>query len=117
MPKEVSIKTHLIVTDVHEEYHTKWCGRIIDSKPVIKNGKPIFIVVGSRGRIELNTTDMKEVERIAKRLTEPKGRKAFTTDNAYIYIKEVDGHEKKIGIVQHHHIKRYAQMYDKVGYR
>ena len=39
---EVLVKTHLIITDMHEEYHMNWCGKIIDTKPKIKNNKPIF---------------------------------------------------------------------------
>ena len=85
---EVLVKTHLIVTDVHEEYNINWCGKIINTKPKIKNGKPIFAVIGSRGRIELNTTDMQRVEKCAKLLTAPKGRQAITSDTAHIYIIE-----------------------------
>lgn len=33
---EVLVKTHLIVTDVHEEYNINWCGKIINTKPKIK---------------------------------------------------------------------------------
>ena len=29
---EVLVKTHLIITDIHEEYHIKWCGSIKDTK-------------------------------------------------------------------------------------
>ena len=76
------------VTDVHEEYNINWCGKIINTKPKIKNGKPIFAVIGSRGRIELNTTDMQRVEKCAKLLTAPKGRQAITSDTAHIYIIE-----------------------------
>ena len=72
--EEVSIKTHLIVTDIHEEYHIDWCGKIMDANPKFKNNKPIF-------------------------------------------IKEKDGNEKLLGILTHNHIKQYAPMYDKVGYR
>ena len=50
--EEVSIKTHLIVTDIHEEYHIDWCGKIMDTDPKFKNNKPIFIIVGSQSRIE-----------------------------------------------------------------
>ena len=34
---EVLIKTHLIITAVHEEYSIKWIGKILDTKPKIKN--------------------------------------------------------------------------------
>ena len=115
--EEVSIKTHLIVTDVHEEYNIKWCGKVVDTKPLIKNGKPIFIIVGGGGRMELNTTDMNRIEKCAKLLTCPRGRAAVTTDIAYIYLKEVNGNEKLMGYLTHNHVKEYAAMYDKVGWK
>ena len=117
MDKTVSVKTHLIVTDIHEEYNINWCGRIIDSNPVLKNGMPIFVVAGSNGRMELNTIDMKLIEKWGKKMTYPRGRKAVTTDKSYIYIKEVNGNEKLVCVVTHNHIKKYASMYDRVGYR
>ena len=120
MIEEINIKSHLIVTDVHEEYSIKWCGKIKDTKPIFKNGKPIFVVVGTKGRIELNTTDMKRIENCAKLLTRPKGRSAITTDTARIYIKEEDEEEDDketlLGVLTHNHVKTYAQMYDKVRY-
>ena len=58
--QEVMIKTHLIVTDVHEEYFVDWCGRIADAKPLLVNGMPVFIIIGTGGRAELNTIDMKD---------------------------------------------------------
>lgn len=111
------IKTHLIVTDVHEEYSIKWCGRMLDCKPQFKNGKPIFVVVGGGGRMELNTTDMKRIEKCAKMVTRPRGRQAVSTDSARIFVKEEDDSEKLIGILIHNHVKTYAPMYDRVGYR
>lgn len=113
---EVLVKTHLIVTDVHEEYNINWCGKIINTKPKIKNGKPIFAVIGSRGRMEVNTADMNRVEKCAKLLTTPKGRQAITTDKAYIYILEENDNEMLLGTLIHNHVKSYAPMYDKVGY-
>ena len=115
--EEVLIKAHLIVTDVHEEYHINWCGRIIDAKPKFKNGRPIFVVVGGNGRMELNTTDMARIEKCAKLCTKPKGREAVTTDTARIYIVEEDNNEKLMGILTHNHIKSFAPMYDRVGWR
>ena len=115
--QEVSVKTHLIITDIHEEYHMKWCGSIIDTKPVIENGKPVFIIRSKQGSIEMNTTDMKYLEDVAKKLTAPRGRTAVTTDTASIYIKQIDGTEKVLGILIHDHIKHFAPMYDKVYYR
>ena len=115
--EEVLIKSHLIVTDVHEEYHINWCGRIIDAKPKFKNGKPIFVVVGGNGRMELNTTDMTRIEKCAKLCTKPKGREAVTTDTARIYMVEEDNNEKLMGVLTHNHVKSFAPMYDKVGWR
>lgn len=115
MIEETSIKTHLIVTDIHDEYHIDWCGKILDSKPLIQNGKPVFAVVGALGRIELNTTDMTRIEKCAKYLTQPKGRSAITKDKAFIYLIEEDGKQKLLGILTHNHVKTYAQMFDKVG--
>ena len=113
---EVLVKTHLIVTDIHEEYNINWSGKILDTKPKFKNNKPIFIVVASGGRIEVNTTDMNRVEKCAKLLTMPKGRQAITTDKAYIYILEESGNEKLLGTLTHNHVKTYAPMYDKFDY-
>lgn len=50
MIENVLIKTHLIV---HEEYSIKWCGRIIDTNPILQ--------IGSESRMELNTIDMKQI--------------------------------------------------------
>ena len=114
---EVLVKTHLIVTDTHEEYSIKWLDKIIDTKPKFENGKPIFVVIGGNGRMELNTTDMIRVENCAKLCTKPRGRSAVTTDIARIYIVEEDDNEKLLGILTHNHVKQYAPMYDKIYYR
>lgn len=111
------IRSHLIVKDIQDEYSIRWIGRILDTKPRIKNGKPIFIVISGGGRIELNTTDMTRIEKCAKSLTRPRGRQAVTTDTARILIKEEDGNEKLMGILTHNRIKTFAPMYDAVGYR
>ena len=110
--QEVMLKTHLIVSDVHEEYSVKWCGKLADVKPLLKNDLPVFVIVGTDGRMELNTIDIKQIEESAKRLTHPKGKQAVTTDIARIYIKEEDGKETFIGRVTHNHVKQYQQMYD-----
>lgn len=115
--EEKLIKTHLIVTDIHEEYEIKWCGKIKDTKPLIKDGKPVFILISSVSRIELNTIDMKQIEDCAKRITAPRGRTAVTTDKTRIYIKEIDNKETYLGSVIHKHVKSYAPMYDAVSYR
>lgn len=110
--EEVKLKTHLIITDVHEEYFVNWCGKIKDCKPELKNGLPLFIIVGTDGRIELNTTDISFIERCAKHLTHPKGKQAFTSDTSHIYILEKDGNQKLMAVVTHNHIKQFAPMYD-----
>ena len=117
MIENVLIKTHLIVTDVHEEYSIKWCGKIIDTNPILQNNMPIFIIIGSESRMELNTFDLKRIEDCAKRLTRPRGRASVTTDKAFIYIKEKNDKETCVGVVTHNHIKKYAPMYDRIGYR
>ena len=113
---EVLVKTHLIVTDVHEEYDINWCGRILDVKPKIKNNMPVFVVVSSRGRMEVNTTDMQRVERCAKLLTAPRGRQAVTTATARIFIVEENENEVLMGVLTHNHVKSYAPMFDKVDF-
>ena len=116
--QEIMVKTHLIIKDIHEEYHMNWCGKLFDAKPALnENGMPTFIIVGSQSRIELNTIDINYLERCAKKLTSPKGRGAVSTDKAYIYIKEIDGNEKLLGILTHKRVKTFAPMYDKVGYK
>ena len=114
--EERKIKTHLIITDIHEEYHMNWCGKINEAKPLLKNGLPLFVIIGTRGRIELNTIDMKRIERTAKLLTHPKGRSAVSVDTSHIYIKEIDGNEFLLGVMTHKNIKTFAPMYDSVGY-
>lgn len=115
--EEILVKTHLIVTDVHEEYSMKWCGRVLPTmKPMLKNDKLVFAIVGSRGRMEVNTNDMTRLEKCAKQLTQPRGRAAVTTDVARIYIKEENEKETLLGILKHNHVKTYQQMYDRVGY-
>ena len=114
--EEILAKTHLIITDIHDEYHMNWCGKIADARPLIKDGLPLFIIIGSRGRLELNTIDMKRLEQSAKLLTRPKGRSAITTDTSRIYIKEVDGNDFLLGVMTHKNVKTFAPMNDKVGF-
>ena len=113
---EKYLKTHLITVNIHNEYHMNWCGKIADVKPLLENGLPIFVIKGTRGRMEINTIDMKRLERAAKLLTQPKGRSAITSDTARIYIKEENGNEMLLGILTHKNIKTFAPMYDKVGF-
>lgn len=114
--QEIKLKTHLIVTDVHEEYDVKWYGSISNANPMISNNMPIFVIIGAGTRMELNTLNIKRIEECAKRLTRPRGRQSVTEDTSYIYIKEQDGNEKLIGRVRHWHIKQYQQMYDSFQY-
>ena len=114
--EEILLKTHLIITDIHDEYHMKWCGKIADANPLLQNGLPVFIIIGTRGRIELNTLDINHIESAAKLLTYPKGRSAVSVDSSRIYIKEVDGHDFLLGIMTHKNIKTFAPMHDKVGF-
>lgn len=115
--EEKLVKTHLIVTDIHDEYHIEWCGKIANTKPYFKNNKPVFVIIGSKGRMEVNTTDMARLEKCAKLMTNPKGRASVTTDVSKIFIKEENGNEKLLGILTHNNVKTYAQMYDKVGWK
>ena len=114
---EVMIKTHLIITDMHNEYHMDWRGSILNAKPKIEDGKPVFIIRSKQGAIEMNTTDAKYLERVAKKMTEPRGRSAVTTDKAVIYLKQIDGTEKLMGVLTHNKVKKFAPMYDSVNYR
>lgn len=108
------VKTHLIVKDQYEDYETKWCGRLLDADPEFKNGMPVFVIICNSGRMELNTLDLSEVERQAKRFTFPRGRGALTADKGFIYVKEKGHKEKLLGVVVHKHIRKYAPMYDEL---
>lgn len=113
---EVKLKTHLIVSDVHEEYTIKWRKEIATIKPFLKNDLPIFILVGTRGRMELNTIDMALIERNAKNLSRPRGKESITSDCVSIYVLDEEENEKLVGRVLHDHVKQYQQMYDKFEY-
>lgn len=114
--EEIALKTHLIITDIHDEYHMNWCGKIAEANPLLINGLPLIVIIGARGRIELNTIDMKWIEHNAKILTRPKGRSAVSVDTSRIYIKEIDGNEMLLGVMTHKNIKIFAPMHDKVGF-
>ena len=43
--EEILIKSHLIITDIHDEYEMNWCGKIVDAKPKLENGMPILLVL------------------------------------------------------------------------
>lgn len=116
--REIKLKTHLIIKDIHNEYHMNWCGKFIDTNPLLdKQGLPIFVIVGSQSRVEVATIDMNYLEELSKKLTFPKGRSAISKDTARIYIKEVNGNEKLMGILTHRRIKKFAPMYDVIGYK
>lgn len=112
----VKVNTHPIVVGAHEEYHIEWCGKIIDTHPKMENNMPIFFIRSSEGGMELNTIDMKMVEHVAQKMTNPHGRAGVTTDKAYIYIVEEDDKKTLLGIVTHSHIREYRQMYDDFEY-
>lgn len=114
---DVYAKTHLIVTNITNNYKINWCGKIKDAAPLLKNGKPIFVIISAETRVELNTISMQQIENCAKRLVAPKGKSAITKDKVFIYLKEVDGNEKLMGSLSCERIKEFAPMYDKVGYR
>mgnify|MGYP003328116892 CR=1 FL=1 len=114
--EEVLVKTHLLVTDIQNEYDMNWCGKIKDADPVLKNGKPIFIITSSKGRIELNTIDMKYIEERMRANTEPKGRSAITSDQVRVYILNKDGTTTLMGVMTHKRIKHFAPMFDPVYY-
>lgn len=115
--QEIAIKSHLIITNIHNEFNMNWCGRMRDANPKFDDqGRPIFAIVSSQSRIEIGTTNMVYLEECAKKITAPKGRSATTTDRAYIYLKEVGGNERLIGILTHNRVKTFAPMYDKVGW-
>lgn len=113
---EVSIKTHLIITDIHSEYDINWCGKFKDINPLLINDKPVFILISSTKRMELNTWDIKRIEEMGKHITVPKGRGAVSTDKTYVYLKEINNNEKLMCVITHNRVKRYAPMFDKVGY-
>lgn len=115
--EERLVKTHLIIDSIQEEVKINWFGKIFETKPLLKNGLPVFSIIGTLGRVELNTIDMKQLEETAKRLTQPKGRSAITQDTARIYIKEVDGKETLLGIVTKKRSKNFLPMYDRIGWK
>lgn len=115
--EELLIKSHLIIDSIEERTKISWCGKIVETKPLLKNGLPVFAVIGSCGRVELNTADMRQLEETAKRLAQPKGRTAVTQDTSRIYIKEVDGKETLLGVVVKTRKKNFLPMYDRVCWK
>lgn len=106
-------KPHFVVKDIQDDYRINWCGKIVDANPVIKNNNPIFVLIGSQNRLELNTIDFAYIEKCAKRMTHPKGRQAVTSDSVRIYIKEVSGNEMLLGVLSHTRTKTFMPVYGK----
>lgn len=114
MTETVAIKTHLIITDIHDEYDINWCGKLLGADPVLIDNIPVFIVRSNGHRAEVNTWDMKELEHLGKQITSPKGRGAISSAQAYIYLKEKDNKERLMCVITHKRIKSFAPMYDKI---
>lgn len=112
--EERLIKTHLIVTDIENNYYIKWIKTMRETRPMFQNNKFVFIVVGGNGRMEVNTNDMTRVEKCAKLVSYPKGRTAVTSDIVNILIKQEDESEVLIGQLIHNRVKTFAPMFDKV---
>ena len=108
----VKINTHPIVVGQHEEYHIDWCGKLADTHPKLENGIPTFLIRGKNGMVIVNTINMKQLEQSARKLTNPCGKGAVTTDKAYIYIMEEDNKRTLLGVVTHFHIREYRRMFD-----
>lgn len=115
---EVMLKTHLIITDIQDEYHMNWCGKMTDIEPAFSpTGSLMFVIIGDGRRVNINTLSMSDLEKCAKGVTNPKGRSAITQDIARIYIVDENYKEHLIGILTHKRIKNFAPMYDKIGYK
>lgn len=109
MDERPVVNTRFICIDSQDEYYINWHKKIIDTNPIFdKNGKLSFVIIGSQSRMEINTLDIKYLEKCAKLLTCPKGRSAVSTDKAYIYIKEIGGKETMIGVLIHNRIKTFV---------
>ena len=106
-------KPHFVVKDIQDNYRINWYGKIVDANPVIKNNNPVFVLIGSQNRLELNTIDFAYIEKCAKRMTHPKGRQAVTCDSVRIYIKEVSGNEMLLGVLSHIRTKTFMPVYGK----
>ena len=113
MDEKVLETPHFVCTDIEDDYHTQWYGSIMDANPVLENGNPIFIIISSKYRVELNTIDIAYVEKYAKRMTYPQGRQATTFDVARIYIKEKNGNQMFLGSVTHTRNKTFMPVYNK----
>ena len=116
--QEIKVKTHLIITDIHNEYHMNWCGKFFNVNPILnEKGLPKFIIVSGNSRMEIYTVDMNYIEKLCKKITCPTGRSAITKDFARVYIQEADGNQVLMGVLTHTKKKTFAPMYDAIGYR
>ena len=105
--------TRLICIGCDDNFQMKWIRKIIDTNPIFDEDKLSFVIIGSNSRIEISTMDFNRLENVAKRITVPKGRSAISTDKAYIYIKEVGGGEKLMGVLTHNRIKTFVPVNSK----
>ena len=109
MEEKAIVTTRFICIDSRNEYHMKWHKKITDTNPLFThNGKLSFAIVGTKGRMEVNTLDMNYLESCAKLMTVPKGRSSVSSDKAYIYIKEKDGKTQMLGTLTHNYIKTFV---------
>lgn len=115
--QEVKIKTHLIIKDIHSEYDINWCGKFQNAHPVFVNDKPVFILMSAQSRVKMNTWDMSAIEKIGKKMAEPRGREAITEGVVRVYLKEEDNKYRFMCVITHRKIKTFAPMYDKMGWR
>lgn len=117
MLQTVKTKTHLIIKNIHEEYDVNWCGKFMGANPLLVNGMPIFILVSAESRVEVNTWDMAEIEKVGKKMAEPHGREAITESAVRVYLKEKGSESRLMAIIKHRRVKKFAPMYDDVYYR
>ena len=113
MKEKKVVSTRLICIGCDDEYQMKWVRKIIDTNPIFVDNQLSFVIIGSNSRIEVNTMDFKRLENIAKRITVPKGRGSVSTDKAYIYIKEIGGGDKLMGVLTHNRIKTFVPVNSK----
>jgi 2-C-methyl-D-erythritol 4-phosphate cytidylyltransferase len=112
--EEKLVKTHLIVIDIKNDYSIKWVKAIKETRPMFENGRLVFIVVGGKGRMEVNTNDMTRVEKSARAMSYPKGRAVVTSDVVRILLKQEDESEVLMGLLTHNRVKTFAPMFDKI---
>ena len=87
--EEILVKTHLIITDIHDEYHMNWCGKIANAKPLLKDGLPQFIIIGSTGIYELDLEGLSEITHIS---FDPSSIESINkNNNAYLIVDVICG--------------------------